>query len=102
MYRLFRRSLPLQELSLLNPALLQINKSDQEQEARQAQRKQEIERQAVVPARTCIDNGAADERANKRARLPNDAEQTEEEEFMSAGCDFRNHRLRVAVPGAYE
>lgn len=62
---LLRRGLPLQEFSLLDPALLQINKDDQEQEARQAQRKEEIERQAVVPARVRVDDRAADERPNE-------------------------------------
>ena len=83
--------LPFQEGSLLYPTLLHVNKEQQKQEASQTQRKQEVERRAIVVRRRSINNGARYQRANETRCLANDAEEAEEEELFAAWCDFGDH-----------
>lgn len=99
-----RRPLPLQELRLLNPALLHIHKEKQKQETRQAQREQKVERITVrrLLVAGSVDDSARDQRADERGCFADDAEEGEEEEFLAAGGDFGDHGLAVAVPGADE
>lgn len=72
--------------SLLNPTFLQIHEEEQEQEARNRQRKQEVKRTVRIMRRYRVDNGARDKWSNERRCLADNAEQAEEEELVAAWC----------------
>lgn len=93
---------PLQKSLLLPPTLPQIHPKHQYPKTNHPQPKQEIQRRRRIPRRRRVNNGAGDNGPDKRGRLPDDAEEAEEEEFVAAWSDFRDHGLGVAVPGAYE
>lgn len=101
---LLRNRLPLQELPLLDPALLNIHKEQQEQKAHAAQREQEVEGRGISILRLAgrIDDSGRHQRTDETGRLSDDTEKREEQELLAAGRDFRDHGLRVAVPGADE
>lgn len=92
----------LQKHLLLLSTLLQINAQHQNPKTHHTQRKEEIKRRRRIARWRRIDNRTGDNRPNKRRRLPDDTEETEEKEFMAARRDFGNHDLGVTVPGADE
>lgn len=92
----------LQKRLLFLPTLLQINPQHQNPKTHHTQRKEEIKRCRRIARWRRIDNRTGDNRPNKRRRLPDDTEETEEKEFVAARCHFGNHDLGVAVPGADE
>ena len=97
-----RQLLLRQEPLLLHPTLLQIQENDQQARAQTGQAEQEIERGAVVPVGTGVDDGARDERADEGGCFADDGEEGEEEELFAPGRHFGDHDLGVRVPGADE
>lgn len=83
---------------MFNPALPNIHKEEQPGAADCTEGEEEIKRAAVVPG--IINDSAADQRPNERARLSDDREQAKEQEFFASRRYFRNHCLGVGIPRA--
>lgn len=92
----------LQEFLLLCLTLPEVNAKSHDAKAHNTQGEKEVERSRIITGRTGVNNSAWDEGANEGWSLADDAEQTEEQEFVAAGGDFGDHDLGVTVPGANE
>ena len=78
----------LQKHLLLLSTLLQINAQHQNSKTHHTQRKEEIKRRRRIARWRRIDNRTRDNRPDEGRRLPDDTEETEEEEFVTARRDF--------------
>lgn len=74
---------------MLNPTLLHVHEEEQEYEACQTQRKEEVEWRGVVPC--VIYDGRGNEWTNEGTGLANDAEERKEQEFPPSGSHFADH-----------
>ena len=81
-------SLPPQKHLLLPLTLPQIHKHPQRYRRNNTKTKQKVKRRRIIPIRRSLDDSRGDEGPDKGGCLADDAEEGEEEEFVSPGGYF--------------